>query len=212
MSGRVLRSGQVSAEERSESTVTKFGRCWVAACRVLPSEPEGRKLHFPVESESDLCKLASQEGAWSRVHDTTLIRWEREHDIDTNDTPEVPEGKVHCSDVNISTMKSMVEEYQKDGDVLPFKGANIYEARPGENLVPNPFPSARLQRDLIDAQNRAEKWQDKDRKQCALPTCGKVHIDLRQCSGCKQVWYCDKGCQVAHWKGHKKACKQMQNQ
>ena len=53
----------------------------------------------------------------------------------------------------------------------------------------------------------------------ALPTmlperfcsaCGKIGIanqDLKQCSGCKCVWYCGAICQRAHWKAHKKECK-----
>ena len=40
--------------------------------------------------------------------------------------------------------------------------------------------------------------------------CGKTGIanqDLKQCNGCKCVWYCGAACQKAHWKAHKKECK-----
>ena len=35
--------------------------------------------------------------------------------------------------------------------------------------------------------------------------CGRV--DLKACSGCKEAFYCDRHCQAAHWKEHKKTCK-----
>lgn len=40
--------------------------------------------------------------------------------------------------------------------------------------------------------------------------CGKTGVanqDLKQCNGCKCVWYCGAACQKAHWKSHKKECK-----
>ncbi len=44
---------------------------------------------------------------------------------------------------------------------------------------------------------------------CYNPGCGKdavtSDIVLKTCSVCKQVWYCSKPCQVAHWKSHHKA-------
>ena len=48
--------------------------------------------------------------------------------------------------------------------------------------------------------------------ECAYPACGKRGAGYLVCSGCKQVHYCTKECQVAHWKGagggakHKVAC------
>jgi hypothetical protein len=32
-------------------------------------------------------------------------------------------------------------------------------------------------------------------------------VKVRKCSGCQQVAYCNRDCQTAHWKEHKKACK-----
>jgi hypothetical protein len=40
---------------------------------------------------------------------------------------------------------------------------------------------------------------------CANPECGKTH-DLSTCSRCKQVQYCSRQCQVAHWGVHKCDC------
>ena len=38
-------------------------------------------------------------------------------------------------------------------------------------------------------------------------TCGVQHRDMSCCSSCKKTWYCNKKCQVAHWKaGHKTEC------
>ncbi|KAH7037351.1 uncharacterized protein B0I36DRAFT_313855 [Microdochium trichocladiopsis] len=40
--------------------------------------------------------------------------------------------------------------------------------------------------------------------------CGKMQVDtgnaLKQCAGCKKVWYCDRDCQKGHWADHKAAC------
>eukprot|EP01084_Bolivina_argentea_P175478 303872_1 len=38
--------------------------------------------------------------------------------------------------------------------------------------------------------------------------CSKTKANKR-CGGCKQVYYCNLGCQRGHWKQHKKACKRM---
>jgi hypothetical protein len=35
----------------------------------------------------------------------------------------------------------------------------------------------------------------------------KPRTELLRCAGCKQVWYCNVGCQRADWKSHKKLCK-----
>uniref|UniRef100_A0A383WBQ3 MYND-type domain-containing protein n=1 Tax=Tetradesmus obliquus TaxID=3088 RepID=A0A383WBQ3_TETOB len=40
--------------------------------------------------------------------------------------------------------------------------------------------------------------------------CGASGVKLRNCSGCKQVVYCNRECQAAHWKQHKKVCSRMQ--
>ena len=39
--------------------------------------------------------------------------------------------------------------------------------------------------------------------------CGAAHPKLK-CTRCSSVWYCQKSCQVADWKSHKKACKSPQ--
>ena len=36
--------------------------------------------------------------------------------------------------------------------------------------------------------------------------CGKGSEDLRRCTRCINVAYCNRDCQVAHWKEHKKIC------
>ena len=37
--------------------------------------------------------------------------------------------------------------------------------------------------------------------------CGKNGNDLKACTACKLVKYCDATCQKAHWSKHKKECK-----
>ncbi|KAH8834385.1 MM3350-like domain-containing protein [Flagelloscypha sp. PMI_526] len=46
------------------------------------------------------------------------------------------------------------------------------------------------------------------RKDSACALCGKPgEADMKTCSGCKELWYCDSVCQKRHWKrGHRKDC------
>lgn len=37
--------------------------------------------------------------------------------------------------------------------------------------------------------------------------CKKEASDLKFCTGCNVIKYCDKDCQKADWKSHKKTCK-----
>jgi hypothetical protein len=41
-------------------------------------------------------------------------------------------------------------------------------------------------------------------KRCFNPKCETTTKDLSRCSGCHQVWYCNKECQKADWPRHKK--------
>ena len=50
-----------------------------------------------------------------------------------------------------------------------------------------------------------EKTPTLTKKFCSA--CGKGSDTLKQCNGCKCVWYCDKKCQDKHRKQHKKECK-----
>ena len=43
----------------------------------------------------------------------------------------------------------------------------------------------------------------------STPTCAQCNTaaaDLKRCSHCQYVFYCNKACQKAHWKQHKHAC------
>lgn len=53
---------------------------------------------------------------------------------------------------------------------------------------------------------------DLDKKQhrtCAC--CCRSGYDLKRCTACKSVWYCDVTCQKDHRKAHKKKCKEIAN-
>jgi len=45
---------------------------------------------------------------------------------------------------------------------------------------------------------------------CGLSSCLSPVSNPMRCGGCDLVPYCSKACQVAHWKEHKKACKEAQ--
>ena len=53
---------------------------------------------------------------------------------------------------------------------------------------------------------------------CSNPACvslagaSEVAVSNKACTGCKVVYYCSRVCQVAHWKVHKKLCKQLKQQ
>jgi len=51
-----------------------------------------------------------------------------------------------------------------------------------------------------------EKAADNDKMDCAM-LCGKE--GALQCSKCRSVRYCSRMCQEAHWKIHKKVCKEL---
>ena len=50
---------------------------------------------------------------------------------------------------------------------------------------------------------------------CSNPACvslagaSEVAASNKACTGCKVVYYCSRGCQVDHWKVHKKLCKEL---
>ena len=51
--------------------------------------------------------------------------------------------------------------------------------------------------------------QENETTQCCA-ACGKADKDLKQCSACKIVVYCDRSCQLAHRKDHKAECKRIE--
>ncbi|KAK8151829.1 putative MYND domain protein [Phyllosticta citrichinensis] len=42
-------------------------------------------------------------------------------------------------------------------------------------------------------------------------SCGKTHTKLQRCSRCQSERYCNRDCQKAHWKTHKKVCSTRAN-
>jgi len=40
--------------------------------------------------------------------------------------------------------------------------------------------------------------------------CGSMEKDNKRCTGCYLVWYCERPCQLKHWKQHKEVCKETQ--
>lgn len=51
--------------------------------------------------------------------------------------------------------------------------------------------------------------KNENQQKCSYcgPIPGKCPINLKQCSGCKNAYYCNIECQKKHWKSHKKNCK-----
>lgn len=47
-----------------------------------------------------------------------------------------------------------------------------------------------------------------DTKISMCAACGKVGDNLKTCTSCKQVKYCNRDCQKLHWPKHKKECRQ----
>lgn len=45
-------------------------------------------------------------------------------------------------------------------------------------------------------------------KKCKCKYCGtrRLPSDIKKCSGCKKVYYCNETCQKKHWKHHKRRC------
>jgi len=98
--------------------------------------------------------------------------------------------------------------------------AEDYKIRlPCFNPVEDDFPPKMLARLLLKAREgkkmpleknsnvaTSTSLQEKSSNHCAY--CLKSNQSLR-CIACKSVWYCDRTCQVAHWKKHKVDCKRL---
>lgn len=46
---------------------------------------------------------------------------------------------------------------------------------------------------------------------CALPSCGRQGKNLKRCSACLSVHYCNSTCQHSHWSDHRKECRKTTN-
>ena len=57
---------------------------------------------------------------------------------------------------------------------------------------------------------RKRSKQEERKQQDVCQACGKTNKDLLVCSSCQQASYCNRDCQVKHWKIHKPICKQLQ--
>ena len=59
-----------------------------------------------------------------------------------------------------------------------------------------------------------EEWRESSaggedaEESCA--SCGKTGADLKRCTACKRVWYCDVTCQRKHRKAHRDECKRIE--
>jgi ankyrin repeat protein len=59
---------------------------------------------------------------------------------------------------------------------------------------------------IADALKAALRLPAEKRRRCAH--CDTTTSEkLQKCSACRRVYYCNRECQVAHWKRHKPACK-----
>ena len=72
-------------------------------------------------------------------------------------------------------------------------------------LVPDNFPPKFSLRTVFELRSAAPSSAE-PRNQTFCHNCRRSGIDYRRCSSCKQVRYCSKNCQRAHWKSHKVHC------
>ena len=59
----------------------------------------------------------------------------------------------------------------------------------------------------ISDDNTDETATNKDNDVSVCANCGKEGTDLKSCTACKLVKYCNRDCQIAHRPQHKKECR-----
>ena len=142
-----------------------------------------------------------------------------------------PPGMVSSSDVNVQSITAMVQEFRRTGDYQPLPTyAMSMEGAPEGGMVEQAGEQRREQffAEVAQQHRRATteaakldaklaKHPDRlktcaNKAKCPLreePVARRGRLDLKSCSGCRAVFYCDSNCQKAHWKEHKKACKAL---
>lgn len=122
-----------------------------------------------------------------------IFRWEEEHEIDCDDSPEVARGMIHASDSNVKTIKEWVKTFLETGEITG-------------NTSSMPIfcvQSDKLKGAVERVENELESKIISKRK-CEY--CCMELPDLKKCSRCKSVHYCSVTCQKDDWADHKKVC------
>lgn len=82
-------------------------------------------------------------------------------------------------------------------------------------ICDNPTCKAEAQRkmqeylnDTSDVMQRVKGIDFRENQMFKCESCKKFHSrgNIKRCSRCLAVWYCDSNCQRTHWKIHKKCC------
>jgi len=120
--------------------------------------------------------------------------FEHEKNREFDDYPPVPEGCIHASASNVHSIRLMVNRYLNEGG----------PAFSGDYQQINLTSSRSEGRAELQAKTK-EYLAKKPRRTCA--SCNLSHYEMKACSRCKSVYYCNRKCQVAHWPVHKTSCK-----
>ena len=126
-----------------------------------------------------------------------IFKWELEHNIDTNDTPTLDKGLIHCSDSNVETIRNSVDTFLKTGEVT-----GQMSSMPMMKMTEEP-------RGVFRVEHLDNTLESKSRPLRACAGCGRKEPDMKKCGQCQSAHYCNSNCQKAHWKKHKKECRKM---
>ena len=191
----------------------------------------GRSGSLPIELAGMNLRVADCILRWEEEHGVQEEEEEEEEGAGGVVREKPPPGMVSSSDVNVQSITAMVQEFRRTGDYQPLPTyAMSMEGAPEGGMVEQAGEQRREQffAEVAQQHRRATteaakldaklaKHPDRlktcaNKAKCPLreePVARRGRLDLKSCSGCRAVFYCDSNCQKAHWKEHKKACKAL---
>lgn len=138
-----------------------------------------------------------------------------------------PDGKniISASDnqINIwdvesgNLLQTINDDMNADDDTYANAKTCITMTRDGKNLVSGSY-NIKIFQNLMhqlqkganqDLSKASSKWQEKKEEKCANAGC--PNTPSKRCKRCRIAQYCSAECQKAHWKAHKKTCKEFKS-
>ncbi|GAA5915641.1 hypothetical protein JCM6882_002371 [Rhodosporidiobolus microsporus] len=122
--------------------------------------------------------------------------------LSTRPTQGLKPAVIHVTSANMKPMFS-----QDDLDTIDAFLESCSQKVPGKDVKKKVLVPAGGKAKEFSPTYLPEEFAEEPKRNCG--NCGEPRLpkDLSRCGGCKSVFYCDRKCQVEHWKYHKAACK-----
>lgn len=152
-------------------------------------------LHFAVQSGNfEVVRKLLNAGANTRARQWEILR-------DGTPSGTLPIEKV-LSNFNFRIANAIFAHEEKlnlpEIEYPPVPAGLIHTSEANVNSI------RQLVTNCKDKGSSASSGEKKTRRVCAY--CEMTHYEMKACSACKSVYYCDRSCQVTHWKDHKLVC------